>query len=154
MLTTPDTSSNDNWERDTLNRLAFATLNEQRRNRRWRTFFVVLSFVYLFLISWPLLYTNWDALFSATELSNDKHTALVEVQGIIASDTEASADNIIEGLRKAFKNDDTKGVIIRINSPGGSPVQAGYIYDEMKRLRQKYPDIPVYAVATDLCALC
>lgn len=152
MLTTPDTSSNDNWERDTLNRLAFATLNEQRRNRRWRTFFVVLSFVYLFLISWPLLYTNWDALFSATELSNDKHTALVEVQGIIASDTEASADNIIEGLRKAFKNDDTKGVIIRINSPGGSPVQAGYIYDEMKRLRQKYPDIPVYAVATDLCA--
>ncbi|RKZ74300.1 MAG: signal peptide peptidase SppA [Gammaproteobacteria bacterium] len=152
MLTTPDTSSNDNWERDTLNRLAFATLNEQRRNRRWRTFFIVLSFVYLFLISWPLLNMNWDALFSATELSSDKHTALIEVQGIIASDTEASADNIIEGLRKAFKNDDTKGVIIRINSPGGSPVQAGYIYDEMKRLRQKYPDIPVYAVATDLCA--
>lgn len=152
MLTTPDTSSNDNWERDTLNRLAFATLNEQRRARRWRIFFVVLSFVYLFLISMPLIKANWETLFSGTELSSDKHTALVEVQGLIASDTEASADNIISGLRKAFEDDNTKGVIIRINSPGGSPVQAGYINDEMKRLRQKYKDIPVYAVATDLCA--
>ena len=80
-----------------------------------------------------------------------KHTALVELQGVI-SPTEASADKIISGLQAAFKDKDTKGVILRINSPGGSPVQAGYINDEIKRLRSQHPDIPLYAVVEDICA--
>ena len=71
---------------------------------------------------------------------------------IISDEAEASADNVISGLRDAFEDDNTAGVILRINSPGGSPVQAGYIYDEIKRLREKYPDIPLYAVVTDICA--
>ncbi len=138
----------ENWERDTLRRLAFATLNEQRRTRRWRIFFVFLFFIYLFLTLW--IFLKPDLL--EGEHGSEKHTALIEVQGVIASDTEASADHIISGLRKAFKDERTAGVILRINSPGGSPVQASYIYDEIIRLRKKYSDISVYAVATDICA--
>ncbi len=147
-----DKLHDDKWERDTLNRLVFAATNEQRRSRRWRIFFMLLSFVYLFLISWPLLKSNWELFEQADVISSDKHTALIEVQGVISADTDASADQIIEGLRNAFEDEETAGVIIRINSPGGSPVQAGYINDEIGRLREKYPNIPVYAVATDLCA--
>ena len=81
-----------------------------------------------------------------------KHTALVDLDGVISSDSEASADKIVTALRDAFEDEDTAGVILRINSPGGSPVQSSYIYREMKRLRKKYPEIPLYAVITDLCA--
>ena len=147
-------SSDESWERDILNRLAFATLNEQRRARRWRIFFLLLFFIYLFLVYLTVLVPDWDYFIEGNEeiLGRGQHTAVVEVEGIIAADTEASADKIISGLRKAFKDKDTAGVVVRINSPGGSPVQAGYINDEMRRLRQEYPDIPLYAVATDLCA--
>jgi protease-4 len=79
------------------------------------------------------------------------HTGLVELDGIISSDSRASADVLITGLQDAFKNKHTKGVIIRANSPGGSPVQADYVYNEIKRLKKKYPDIPVYAVISDAC---
>jgi len=144
-------SNDDNWERDTLNRLAFASVNEQRRARRWRIFFLILTFVYLFLISWSLIKPNWE-LFGEVDTSDDKHTALIEVQGVIAADTDASADNVVSALRDAFEDDETAGIILRINSPGGSPVQAGYINDEIRRLQEKYPNIPVYAVATDVCA--
>jgi protease-4 len=81
-----------------------------------------------------------------------KHTAMVELRGVIASDTAASADNITSGLQAAFKDSNTQGVILRINSPGGSPVQAGYINDEIRRLRAQYPNIPMYAVVEDICA--
>jgi len=81
-----------------------------------------------------------------------KHTALVELKGVIADDKEASADNIISGLRHAFENKNSAGVILRINSPGGSPVQAGYINDEILRLRKKHPDKHLYAVISDICA--
>ena len=83
---------------------------------------------------------------------DEPHTALVELNGAIAADSDASADVIVGGLRAAFEHEQTKGVIVRINSPGGSPVQSGYINDEMRRLREKYPDIPLYAVITDICA--
>lgn len=145
-------SSENNWERDTLNRLAFATLNEQRRARRWRIFFWFLLFIYLFSFYITLINPSWLQKITDDEHTTEKHTALIEINGIIAADSEANADNIITGLRKAFKHKNTKAVIIRINSPGGSPVQSGYINDEIKRLRKKYPAIPVYAVATDLCA--
>ncbi len=148
-------SSDENWERDVLNRLAFATLNEQRRARRWRIFFMLLFFAYLFIVYAAFLESDWHRFFEGSDdeaASSHKHTALVEVQGVIAADTDASADKVVSGLRSAFKDEDTAGVIIRINSPGGSPVQAGYIFDEIGRLREKYPKIPVFAVATDICA--
>ena len=136
----------NDWQNDLVNRLAFASLNEQRRSRRWSVFFKSLLFVYLF----SLLF-----LFSPTEtgdISLGSHTAVVELKGAIGDDDFASADNIVTSLREAFESKHAKGVILRINSPGGSPVQAGYIYDEIVRLRAKYPDKPLYSVVTDMAA--
>ncbi len=135
------------WEKETLNRLAFAAINEQRRARRWSIFFKSLFFVYLFAI---ILYipTDWGE----GSISHDEHTALIDLEGVIASNAQASADNLVGGLRAAFKDKKTAAVIMRINSPGGSPVQAGYVYDEIKRLREKYPEIKLYAVIADICA--
>lgn len=147
--TTPTTTGEPkSWERETLNKVLFASLNEQRRTRRWGIFFKVLFFVYLF--SLLLLYLPDDL--SGGSMSLDKHTALIELNGVIADDSNASADHIITGLRAAFKDKNTAGIILRINSPGGSPVQAGYINDEIVRLRAKYPKVPLYAVITDVCA--
>ncbi|HFC76648.1 MAG TPA: S49 family peptidase [Candidatus Moranbacteria bacterium] len=143
-------TNEENWERDILNRLAFAALNEQRRARRWRIFFMFLTFLYLFLIYLAIMAPEWQI--SGETIGNNKHTAIVEIKGVISSETEASADNVISNLRDAFEHKSTAGVIIRINSPGGSPVQAGYINDEIIRLKEKYPEIPLYAVTTDICA--
>ncbi|WP_068826659.1 signal peptide peptidase SppA [Pseudomonas sp. BMS12] len=122
---------------------------EQRRARRWGIFFKLLAFIYLFgalaLFS-PLMKLGKSASVA------ESHTALIEVRGMIMADEEASADNIVSGLRAAFEDEKTKGIILRINSPGGSPVQSGYIYDEIKRLRGEYPDTKVYAVISDLGA--
>ncbi|MGD8568121.1 MAG: signal peptide peptidase SppA [Gammaproteobacteria bacterium] len=139
--------SGENWERDILNRLAFATLNEQRRARRWGVLFKALVFIYIGAV---LLYVLSGL--GGRGIGGGKHTAIIEINGTIAANTEASADKIVSGLRSAFENKNTVGIILRINSPGGSPVQAGYVYDEIKRLRGKYPDIKVYAVVTDMCA--
>ena len=139
--------SDEHWDRDILNRLAFATLNEQRRSRRWNVFFKALAFIYVGAL---LFYIPTDL--GQKGIAGGKHTAIIEVNGTIAADTEASADNIVGGLRAAFKNKNTAAVIMRINSPGGSPVQAGYVYDEIKRLRTKYPNTKLYAVISDMCA--
>lgn len=153
--------SEDHWERDILNRLAFANLNEQRRARAWGIFFKVLIFLYFLpFVVFFVGNTDWNDVINLPEQtkeegevdSDGKYTALVELEGVIATDTEASADQLITSLRAAFKDKNTKGIIIRANSPGGSPVQAGYINDEIKRLRKKYPEIPLYAVVTDICA--
>ncbi|MCK5718711.1 MAG: signal peptide peptidase SppA [Thiomargarita sp.] len=148
-------SSNPDWERDVLNRLAFAALNEQRRARRWRTFFFILTFSYLFLISWTFMNLEWgflDELDGDIITSDKKHTALIEIEGIISTDSEVNADQIVASLRNAYEDKKTAGIIIRINSPGGSPVQSAYINDEITRLKAKHPDIPVYAVVSDICA--
>lgn len=137
-----------NWERDLVNRLAFAALNEQRRQRRWGILFKILIFVYLFGIMFAYRSDGWESV----KAKASRHTALVEVSGIIAAEGDASADTVISGLRAAFEDKKTAGVIVRINSPGGSPVQAGYINDEMRRLREAYPETPLYAVVTDICA--
>jgi len=134
------------FQRDLINRLAFASLNEQRRTRRWGIFFKTLVFIYLFGIL--LLYFPEEG----GDIAIGSHTAMVEVSGVIADNQFANADNIITGLRDAFENRGAKGVILRINSPGGSPVQAGYVYDEIVRLREKYPSKPLYAVVTEMCA--
>ena len=143
-----DNSKKSNFERDIVEKLAFAAIVEQRRARRWKIFFIFLFFAYLF--SAPLLISG---KFEFPDMDkDDKHTALVDLDGVISSDSEASADKIVTALRDAFEDEDTAGVILRINSPGGSPVQSSYIYREMKRLLKKYPEIPLYAVITDLCA--
>lgn len=122
---------------------------EQRRARRWGIFFKLLAFVYLFGVL--ALFSPALKLDKAAS-SAEHHTALIEVRGMIMADEEASADNIVSSLRAAFEDKKTKGIVLRINSPGGSPVQSGYIYDEIKRLRGEHPDIKVYAVISDLGA--
>lgn len=121
---------------------------EQRRSRRWGVLFKLLTFAYLFL----LLGVMVQGLDGGQLSASDNYTALVNVRGLIADEEPASADMIVTGLRAAFEAEGTKAVVLRINSPGGSPVQSGYVYDEIKRLRGLYPAIPVYAVITDIGA--
>ena len=142
-------SDQNNWERSVLEKLAMSALQEQRRARHWGIFFKVLTLGYLFLVLF--IFMGWLGR-NESALSTGKHTALVEMQGVIASDSSASADNIIPSLQDAFKDKGTQGVILRINSPGGSPVQAGQINDEIRRLRAQYPKIPLYVVVDDICA--
>ncbi len=137
-----------NWEKELITKLTMGALTEQRRARRWGIFFKLFMVVYLLVVV-VLLFPSQDG--SGIGMGK-KHTALIELQGVIADNSEASADNIVTSLRNAFDNKHTAGVIMRINSPGGSPVQAGYINDEIKRLRGLHPGIPLYAVVTDLCA--
>jgi protease-4 len=136
-----------NWERGLIEKLAGAALKEQRRARRWGIFFKLLGFAYLTILI--LLVLDWRG---PEPLGAGKDTALVDVVGVIDARGDASADRVTEALQNAFKNRNTKGVILRINSPGGSPVQAGIIYDEIRRLRGIYPNIPMYAVIEDICA--
>ncbi|MGH8640920.1 MAG: S49 family peptidase [Burkholderiales bacterium] len=135
------------WERQAIEKVALAAIHEQRRARQWGIFFKMLLFIYLFALLF--IGMGW---FGKKEPAAAKHTALVDLEGIISPNTQASADNVMAGLQDAFKDKRTQGVILRINSPGGSPVQAGHITDEIRRLRAKYPDIPLYAVIEDICA--
>jgi len=128
-----------------IEKAVMANSRELRASRRWGVLFKSLTFIYLFV----LLFMLWDGVSSSGEFSTGGHTAVVQVRGMIADGEEASADNVISGLRAAFKHKDTRGIIIRINSPGGSPVQSGYIYDEIDRLQNIFPDIPVSAVIVD-----
>ena len=137
----------ENWERKTLEKLAFAALKEQRRARIWNLLFRGAFLAYLVAI--PLLYFPLDWPDSEDDA---RHTALVEVNGMIAAGREASADRVVGGLRAAFEDSNTAGVVVRINSPGGSPVQAGYVNDEIHRLREKYPNTPLFAVIADVAA--
>ena len=130
-----------------MEKLAGAALKEQRRARRWGIFFKLLGFAYLTMLL--LLVLDWRG---QDGFASGKHTALVDVVGVIDPKGDASADRITESLQNAFKNKNTQGVILRINSPGGSPVQAGIIYDEIRRLRGIYPNVPMYAVVEDICA--
>jgi len=137
----------ENWERQVIEKLARSALDEQRKSRNWGIFFKTLTFIYLF----ALLFIAFGWLGGREPLPGD-HSALVEVNGVIGAGSHANADIISQGLQDAFENKGTKGVILRINSPGGSPVQAGTINSEIRRLRQKYPKIPLYAVVEDICA--
>ncbi len=135
-----------------VQRLAFAAINEQRRARRWRIFFFFLTFLYLTPLALLLLDASGIKVIEREIKSPGKHTALVRMEGIIASEEQAAAESIISSLQDAFDDDDTVGVILEINSPGGSPVQSAYIYDEIRRLRKKYEDKPLYVVVTDMAA--
>ena len=141
------TENDGQWERELVTKLATAALKEQRRARLWGIFFKLLTFAYLTVII--LLAVDWRG--GGSE-SSGKHTALVEVNGVIGPGTDASAERVTTALQAAFKDKETQGVVVRINSPGGSPVQAQNIYEEMRRLRQKNPNVPLYVVVEDLCA--
>ena len=134
------------WERQALEKVAMAAIIEQRKTRQWGIFFKVLAFLYLFIVLFAFM--GW---MKGGDKVLGKHTALVDLQGVISSE-EASADMIMSGLQSAFEDKHTQGVILRINSPGGSPVQAGQIHDEIKRLRAQHPKIPLYVVVDDICA--
>jgi protease-4 len=141
-----------NWERSVLERVALQAIQEQRRSRQWNALFKLLWFTFAFLILAALLGWVGRPDKDAAAMSVGRHTAVVDVEGVIGSGSKASAERVIKGLNRAFKDANTAGVILKINSPGGSPVQAGYVNDEVRRLRSKYPDTPVYAVVEDLCA--
>jgi len=135
------------WERGLIEKLATEALKEQRRARRWGIFWKLLTFAYVTVIL--VMAVDWK---DAGEFKDGRHTALVEIKGVIAPGSDASADKVSLALQAAFKDKGTQGVVLRINSPGGSPVQAQSIFDEMRRLRAKHPGIPLYVVIEDLCA--
>lgn len=136
------------WERKVLEKVALEAIAEQRRARRWGIFFKVLGFGYLFVVLGIAL--EWGGGESRHE--GKTHTALVNMVGVIQAKGDANADDINSALQAAFDDKGTAGVILRINSPGGSPVQAGMINDEIRRLRAKHADIPLYVVVEDVCA--
>lgn len=138
--------TDNNWERQALEKVALAAVQEQRKSRQWGIFFKSLTFLYLFILLFAFM-----GLMGEGEKVLGKHTALVDMQGVISSE-EISADMVVMGLQSAFEDKRTMGVILRINSPGGSPVQAGQIHDEIKRLRAKHPSTPLYVVVDDICA--
>jgi len=140
-------NSQSQWAQDTLEKIALTGLNEQRRARRWSIFFKILTFLYLFLILFLML--GWLGNGKAVSTA---HTALIDISGVIEPGGDVDADSVIGSLGDAYDNKGTKGIILRINSPGGSPVQAGIINDEIKRQRKLHPKIPVYAVVEDICA--
>ena len=140
--------ADDNWERGVIERLATEGLREQQRARRWSIFFKLLTFGLLFIA----LIAAFGSIATGERSCTDKCTAVVDIEGELDIDSRASAENVIQGLQAAFKNKTTQGVVLRINSPGGSPVQAGEINDEIRRLRGKYPDTPIYAVVEEICA--
>jgi len=141
-------SQQPHWEREVLEKLAFQSLKEQKRHRFWSVLFKSLTLVWLFLMLFYMM--NWIGGLSGK--SSEDHTALIDIQGVIGAQDEVNADSVVSSLHDAYDNKHTKGVILRINSPGGSPVQAGIINDEIKRQRQLHPSIPVYAVVEDICA--
>ena len=146
-MTEPNPSS---WERATLEKLALRALEEQRRARQWATLVRLLWITLFFLVVAGAL--GWIGGSAKEPLRTGKHTALVDLRGVIGVESRASADRMIQALNAAYKDKYTQGVVLRINSPGGSHVQSGYINDEIRRLRAKHPEIPLHAVIQDLCA--
>jgi protease-4 len=142
----PPEAAPPGWERATFEKLMFATLQEQRTARRWRSFIRLAWLAFFVFLLWALMHRGGP--------STDKslpHTAVIEIKGEIASDGDASAESVVAAMRSAFEDAGAQGVVLLINSPGGSPVQAGIINDEIKRLRAKHKK-PVYAVVEESCA--
>lgn len=135
------------WERKVLEKIALQGLAEQRARRRWGIFFKLLGFAYVGILIWGVF-----GLGGNEAMDNERHTALVQMNGVIQAKGEADSDVVVGALQSAFDDKNTAAVILRINSPGGSPVQAGIIYDEIRRLRSKHAEVPLYVVVDDVCA--
>jgi protease IV len=147
MADSNSSNSQQHWAQDTLEKIALAGLAEQKSSRRWSAFFKVLTFLYLFALLFLIL--GWVG---GGKAASTAHTALIDISGVIEPGGDVNADSVIASLNDAYDNKGTKGIILRINSPGGSPVQAGIINDEIKRQKKLHPKIPVYAVVEDICA--
>lgn len=141
-----DNASGSSWERQTINELLFTTIKEQRRSRRWGIFF---KLCFMFYILGTIVWVFREEFPFGKEISKE-HTALIEIIGEISKDRPANADDINKSLKNAFQNKQTKGVVLKINSPGGSPVQSRQIYNNITNLQAKYPHIKVYAAIEDL----
>ncbi|MBF4990786.1 S49 family peptidase [Methylophilus sp. QUAN] len=135
------------WAIRTVEKIALAGLQEQKSARRWSILFKSLTFIYLFFLLMTFL--GWVG---QSKNASTAHTALIDLSGVIEAGGAVNADAVISSLNDAYDNKGTKGIILRINSPGGSPVQAGIINDEIHRQRKLHPEIPVYAVVEDICA--
>jgi len=135
---------------EALKEVALASIKEQRSSRRWGLFFKIASLLILLLLVMAVV----SAIFSkdAKLTTAKEYTAVVDINGVILQGASASADNIITALQDAFEDKKAKGIILRCNSPGGSPVQSSYVYDEIRRLKSLHKDKKVIAVAVDLCA--
>jgi protease-4 len=144
-----DSEKSVGWEREVLEKVALAAVTEQTRARRWGVFFKTLTFGYLAILIGVMLYPNMKK-----EMGGDgkDHTAVVDIVGVIAEDKDVNAENVIKSLRAAVKDKNTKGIILHSNSPGGSPVQSAYIYEEIRNIKKLNPKLPIYAVVSDMCA--
>ena len=141
-----DPTSSPGWERNTLEKLAFASINEQKAARRWKTFVRLSWLLFLVVLVWLVMHRG-----TPTAGASIAHTAVVEIKGEISAGAEASAEFINAALKAAFEDEGAKAVVLLINSPGGSPVQAGMMNDEIRRLKLKHKK-PVYAVVEETCA--
>lgn len=145
-------SSDDSWagsrkEWQLIEKVVMANTAELKKQRRWGIVFKLLTFIYLFALLW-LFISNSDIGVGIPE-KTDGHTAIVEVRGLIAQGEPANADAIVTSLRNAMDHEDTRAVVVRINSGGGSPVQSAYVFDEIQRLRSLHADVPIHAVIAD-----
>jgi protease-4 len=136
------------WERETLEKVLLASIAEQRKARLWGIFFKSLLMIYLAVALW----LGAQPFMDQGEVGGKGHTAVIDVAGMIAPGQPASADTLIRGIKAAAEDSGTKGIVLRMNTPGGSPVQAAYVYDEIRRLKKLKPELPIYAVVADLCA--
>ncbi len=141
-------NANQNWERQALEHLLLENLKETRKARRWKAVFRVLTL----LVMIAVVLAVFDVHLPGRGMTTEKHTALVALEGEISSSSMANAADINASLTAAFENEHSAGVVLRINSPGGSPVQAGMMNDEIHRLRKLYPAKPFYVVVEDICA--
>ena len=141
-------NTNQNWERQALEHLLLENLRESRKARRWKAVFRVLTLI----VFVGAIFAIFDFQVPGGRMGTEKHTALVSLEGEISSSSMANALDINSSLNAAFENEHSVGVVLRINSPGGSPVQAGMINDEIIRLRKLYPSKPLYVVVEDICA--
>ena len=138
---------NENWGNRALEKISQTAFIEQRKARRWGIFFKLSTLVYLSILLFFFVISNDNKIYAAGDF-----TALISINGEISSKSEANANDFKRNLNDAYDNPGTKGIILSINSPGGSPVQAGIMNDEIKRLKSQYPEIPIYAVIEDICA--
>lgn len=142
----------DKKEQAVVDRLVFAALREQTRARRWRIGFMLFFIIYLTVVTIVAFSRSSGGFVVGGEADGEKHTAVVRLSGVIASGEEGGSEIVIAGLKAAFEHEDTAVIVLEINSPGGSPVQSAYIYDEIQRLRQEHDSIPVHAVVVDIAA--
>ena len=144
-----DQNQESKWEHNVIEKIALASIQEQSRARKWGIIFKSLFFIYVFSLLGMNVYPKIK-----DSLGGDGkyHTAVVDISGVIAEDKEANAADIIESLRDAVKDDQTKGIILHANSPGGSPVQSNYVYEEIRNIKKEHPSLPIYAVVSDICA--